>query len=702
MSNYWCEWKKYDGDKLSPYLHWWLDVPPLEFTRGLPSERANDPALTYFLKNIVLGFNPVLMRADGSPSDSSEDESVNELIGETALINLPLPGNVKNHDFKGHISWIPDPADLPSVSHDTVIVGIVDAGIPVGSSRYRDRTGKTRVLAAWQQGGARAEPDESATPRPFARSYLPSGTEIYKNDIDCLLAQNTINDLFLADSFNREAGLVDIASPLGVRVLAGRYAHGASVLDLAAGVEPHQSNDRTKIIAVNLPNLATLNNSSTFLDYFTILGIKRIADLADAIYEKSKAAAPPHEAAKWTGAGFPVVINLSFGKNAGAKDGNDFFSAAITKINARRVEKGRLPIQLVASVGNHNLRRVHAQFDLKEKESGTIAFRTAPEDQTPNFLEVWSDRIPMPSGKKPEDIKPDLYISVTQPGATTEKLLTGKHHHFCSVVGDPARIYCAVEPSPSGKHYRVCYMLCLAPSMEHTDLQGRAKAPAGAWQITVRNKSKVTRKVFVEVQTDQSGRADSKAGRQARLEHAGYSGTDQTTGRVLDSCDDPGLFEGGKSDTQSVLRRHGTINATAMGNDVIAVAGYRRSDGQPARYSSTGHGFKVGDNGREEPSFAAPTDDSPALFGVLTAGAAEGSVVAMRGTSFASAQTTRIAAELMLGGVKPGHPLMKALEKRAIADEAKLKPVSPTPCATKVGKGRVIPEPHLTINRKGG
>ena len=71
---------------------------------------------------------------------------------------------------------------------------------------------------------------------------------------------------------------------------------------------------------------------------------------------------------------------------------------------------------------------------------------------------------------------------------------------------------------------------------------------------------------------------------------------------------------------------------------------YRNSDGKPASYSATGIGKKTGEGNSAAPTAAFPTDDGAAHFGILSAGAANGSVVAMQGTSFASAQATRFIA----------------------------------------------------------
>ncbi|MEM9140908.1 MAG: hypothetical protein AAGB15_13870, partial [Pseudomonadota bacterium] len=151
-------------------------------------------------------------------------------------------------------------------------------------------------------------------------------------------------------------------------------------------------------------------------------------------------------------------------------------------------------------------------------------------------------------------------------------------------------------------------------------------------------------------------------------------------GRLIESYAYPGpdgkrpaLTDWDASNLSPVLR-HGTMNASAAHEYVACVGGYRVSDGKPAAYSATGRGrksgkddatgFKAGfeDGGRRgAPTAVLPTDDGPAHFGVLAAGAANGSVVAMQGTSFAAPQAVRIIVETHLSDKAAGRTGRKIL-----------------------------------------
>lgn len=219
--------------------------------------------------------------------------------------------------------------------------------------------------------------------------------------------------------------------------------------------------------------------------------------------------------------------------------------------------------------------------------------------------------------------------------------------------------------------------------------------------IRLKNLSDRPLGVSLSAQTDQSTRPNSRVGRNPFLEHEKYRRHHETTGRLLDSCDEGGDFVDGKTDSEAVLRRHGSINATAMGTNVVAVAGFRQSDGRPADYSATGSGLTQDNGGRSAPDFAMPTDTSPALYGIHGAGAADGSVVAMRGTSFASATATRLAVDLLIADPGCNARLLHKLIDAAASAEACLNRAKSPANSVKVGSGR-YPNPQAMIDRTVG
>jgi hypothetical protein len=688
MAGDWTEWTDDPLDGRSPYVDWWHVAPPAEFGRPEETEPLEWRSFLTFINLQALAMGWLLPGSNGD--ESTRAARTFPMLGapyggfENPLV--PVPNHALNPEFAAHFeaskSWLPPAERLPAIPLGSVIVGVIDSGIALGNSRFRHPDGTSRILAAWQQNGARQAPGQ--------QPYLPFGTELYCDDINRLLRQHSAGGnprgYLHEEEFNRAAGIVDFQRPLGHREAAGRFAHGTHVLDIAAGEEPLPGSDTaSRIIAVNLPNRATLNNSGIFLDYFTIFAIRRIADLSDSIWKRSLQEAGRPESSHSGPRGFPVVINLSFGKNAGAKDGTDDFARAVSAINAEREARGYRRVQLVIPVGNHNLEQGNARMELPPGQERDIAFRTLPEDQSCNFVEIWSDEVEQgPEGLPPHPLALAIAPPGDQPAAPKEGRAGTSRR-----LGEFAKIYCFVHKARTPGKIRFCYLLCLAPSLEQ-----RAGAPpvspSGRWTIRIANRSSTQRTVFLRAQTDQSILPSGRTGLAPFFEAPDYTLFDEATGALLDSACEKPIASHEAGPVMRILR-HDSINATAASPDVVAVAGHRQSDGQPAIYSATGAGTVAATPlSRAMPTISLPTDDGITLPGTLAAGAANGSVVAMRGTSFSAAAATRIIAEVFKSVGTTPVDLDGWFSIRGRAAEAALHPgQKPTPDAAKIGHGRL-------------
>ncbi|MBX9908176.1 MAG: hypothetical protein K2Z25_05625 [Beijerinckiaceae bacterium] len=710
MTAQWTDWQPLPADARSPYVDWWMACPPPEFRRDLDAVREKSLGYSYFtlggslgLASLETGQPLAALMPEADWRDSGAMTKFDRDFGFGAGKG-PLPAKAHNDAFDDHLGkngWNADPASLPAVRLDTVIVGVIDSGIALGNSRFRESDGGTRILASWQQD-SRHKPDQ-----PF----LPFGSELYKRDIDALIADHSVGGcggFFLEDDFNRAADLVDMRDLLGNRELARRAAHGTFVADLAAGADPQDADPRIKILAVNLPNRATINNSGIFLDYFAIYAIRRIATLADQIWEKSIRDAGGDISAAGAAKGFPIVVNLSFGKNAGAKDGEDEFGAALRELNATRRKSGYGPIHVVIPVGNHNLEQGNACIGLTAGAKGGIGFRVQPGDASSNYLEIWSDVLPNPGLKTASEAFNPLEVAIVPPGGTAVIPSSGGHGCYRSLrdiasPGEIARLYSGVRMAADRRSYRVWYLLCTAPTIQH---EGRDRgSPSGCWSIAVRNRSESgdTIRVFLSAQTDQSVQPQGATGLLPRLETGDYRRF-LDDGRPRDSYLHPYDPAQPDQETSKTLRRHGSINATAMSRGVIAIAGHRLSDGRPALYSATGShpDTPAASPGRAHPSVSFGTDDGYAHFGVLGAGAASGSVVAMRGTSFAAAQATRALSLRLKDSLPEDFDAETWLgdEGRA-AEQARRNWPGGQPPATKIGGGRMAWSRLRAVDRFG-
>lgn len=689
------DWEEWDGDKSTPYADFLnaIDAFGVDRTEG-------EDAFT-FVPLFLPGYDNLKIRG-GLPDDYPRPWP--DLEGKYGKAFVPVPEHTENTEFRPE-EWLPDPNSLPCLAKDSVIAGVIDRGIPLGHDRHRLASGGSRILSAWQQGSPRVPPfGEGPTP-PGTVPSIPFGTELYQSDIDELLRQYSVTsgstERLDEISFNRASGSVDAFRYRAPRQLAGRTSHGAQVLDLAAGHERFESTttfaDKVRVLAATLPDRATVHASGAFLDYFVLFAIYRIVLLADMIWLKSGLPAP--EKAK-DPVGYPTVINLAFGVQAGGKKATSFFDSIVNKLQRDRRRLGFRPFDLVIPVGNDNLSRSRAVMQVPARECGALTLRLKPEDQSSNFVEVRT-RVSMKNKNDPVPLR----IAVRPPGSL-DQATAGYDGHRRDIVDNTqreipmGRIYCALD-QPVSDEAELFYLVCLAPSLRQD--RPADTAPSGLWEIFLESDEDL--EVTLAIQSDQSFRVGGSTGLRAYFDDSCYEERRFTEkGEVRDSYS-YGLDQNDRPihpqnlDFGSPVERHGTINDTAIEADHIAPAGYRRRDGKPSLFSSTGR-RDVSAVPRDNPTVALPTEDSAALFGTLGAGAANGSVVAMLGTSFASALATRYAVTALLEQSRDGYgtdaPSAKAaLVSLATADEDKKGDPSLGICFVahadrkKIGKGRM-------------
>jgi Subtilase family len=706
----WTKWLTPSESKWgaeSPYVNWFAAAPPEEAVDPNSERTTEKLSLTAPLDfnafSVVFGRNQTQAMKSVSDGDGSTKPKkpiqAGPDFGSVESPQVPVPGFARNSGFNDYLiksanGWEPNRSDLEAIPANSVIVGVIDSGISLGNERFRFADGKTRILASWQQNGNWEDKKQG---------YLPFGREVYKHEIDSMLAKHSVGGIkcfLVEDDFNRDTGTVNMLNFLGHRELAGRTSHGNHVLDIAAGYNPGEE-QHVHIISVNLPHRATINNSGIFLDYFTVYGIKRIADLADLIWEKSGS-----KNNKFGSKGFPIVINMSFGKNAGPKDGGDDFQTKVNLINDARVADGYAPITLIIPVGNHNLEQGNAHLRLPAGGQDQITFHTSPEDHSGNYLEVWCEPTPYEGDLVNTEMPNPLEIAVGVPGQSDVLVLSSgfpRSQKQIGLDGKAARLYCLARRCDlnGSKAVRVGYLLCTAPTVSNS--QSVIAAPSGDWTVVLRNNSSKPMVVQVSAQTDQSIRPRSATGLRPRLQYPDYERY-EPNGRVRDTFSFPYKVGMSDLDNSKVLRRHGSINNTGISKRIVSVAGFRRTDGKPADYSATGFGFNVtkdphyGDS-RSAPTISLVTDDGAAHFGTLAAGASNGSIAAMRGTSFAAAGVTRMISQEFKKEQLSDFDVEKWLFD--LGAKAELRSRSQSPPAEKIGAGRVETPEMIRVARLG-
>ncbi|MGR3624364.1 hypothetical protein [Pseudophaeobacter sp.] len=643
----WQAWTDHDPSFDDPYVEWFHD---------LHGDRRG-PKPTFIRQVVPQGF-------DGFTALDPATEGT-----EPAHVFL-APDYMTNERFsdwwdnqESQTNWLPAPEDFdyPQIGSDEIVAGIIDVGLAFGHRRFRRADGTTRVLGAWQQGAA-VKREASGAPEV---AHLPFGAQLFQSQIDRSLADFSLDgDLGKAldqDGFNRANGLVDFTTAAADRALAQRGAHGTHVMGLVAGADPFDAiekkfSKKVRVLVVSLPPSFAYGEGGAFLDYYLIYALRWIREVNTRIAEASGLGRPR-----------PLVTNISFGKHAGAGDAAQPFVRALIKhaqsdnLSGPEGGMGGQPLHVVLPAGNSNLDRAQAAFELQggEGEDTHLDWVVQPEDATSNFLEIWCKGVAPPA-----DGKAPLEIELVPPGQTSKGTGVGQSGQISRLVSQApgcgraplGRIYCerfdlpaAQAGAPTRADYR--YLICLAADRYQGDKW--AAAPAGRWQLRLRNRGAAALAVKAMVQTDQSTLVGQANARRSYLDDPTYRRFDNS-GRLQDSYA-YGYRQGFATDqkaedldTATYVKRRGSLNSYADNSAVATIAGYRANDGRPADYSSSGTGKATGAFGRATPTVALPTDDGYAHPGVLSDGSSDGSVVAMRGTSFASAMAVRDVLEAWL------------------------------------------------------
>lgn len=711
----WGEWQEYAPEPgVTPYLDWSLTGSGESISREFNKDTNSD---TLVLQPAVQALRM------GRPPSNGVGNWV--FAGLDKELPVPLFALDKTKPPR-RIAKLPDKkiaarrrADgRPELLDNTVIAGVIDVGMPLGHDRWRLKNGKTRVLSAWQ----------IVAPWDLkSDGNLPFGAEFYQDDINCLLAKysgGSLDGHLDEHAFNEDTGLLNFYHGKAQRDVAGGTSHGAHVLDIVAGADRHAAEqedfrDHVRIIAVNAPSSTTFGASGTYFDGYMFHAIKRIADIADKIWKEGRTAAERASFRERHGYdGFPIVINMSFGKQAGSKDTLDEFPSELLNFLEYRKESKLSPVDFIMPVGNDNLARCNAFLEPEAGKSVTLQWRHLPQDHTSNFAEIWSD-----PGRDADNMAVADVRLVSPCGAQSPILPPyDGQSRFCDVQDAKGaligRMYLEY-PTLIGQTEaeKVRYTLCVAAT--HAISPDKPTAPSGLWKIIAGNRTgKEELQYVAAIQTDQALTLGGALNLRSYFDDPAYERHDSDTGRLLDTYQyDPAMKKFMNTDIRAEhcpVRRHGTMNASAAHKLVARVGGYRASDGLHDPYSSSGrgpfsgkddgtHGYsEAGKNRSGAPTASFPTDDGPSHFGILAAGAHAGSVRAMQGTSFASSQASRTVINAILDGsyLSSGRRTLFEAAKRVETHSAYANSWEPELIET-LGSGR-IPNPNSrAISRTG-
>jgi len=606
MTLSWSDWidQSTEAAAVSPYVDWYRAV------NFAGAEEANGLSLAPLPQSASVG---------GAPTPAP-------------LPNFARPsnGDEPTADPRIELTWMPDP--------DSVIVGVIDSAIALSHARMRRIDNGTRFLSTWLQAGDWR-----------AGASVPFGRELFRTEIDRLMWGATVGGEIDESLFDRAAGLTQFAHMRGDRRLEATGTHGTHVTDLCAGFDLSQSEfdeprRRLPLIGVGLPPRSCIGASGNFLEFFAIHAIDYILDRADRMW-----------AACGYGEGsFPVVINLSYGLQAGPKNGQMLIEKVIRQAADRAEQEGRV-IRIVLPVGNDLLSEGAAEFDLTPGAGQSLIWRLKPEDHTPNYAEIWSDIEKQPY--KPSTSHP-LAVTLSPPNGPTGPTGPGQNGQIATLTDnhDPttplARIYCRVAddaPLSGGKptQHRMVYVLCSRPTLNSARTQ---MTSAGSWTIALDAAGKKPAKGWAYVQSDQSLTHSGQTGLVSTFTHPDFEAYDEF-GRLIDaySYKTPPVL----TDVTPPIRRTGTMNAIAHNCEARVIGSFRTSDGKPSIFSSAA-ALSADLGGRAAPTALLPGENGAARFGLLAAGSRSSSTVAMAGTSFSTALATRRIALALLGWIDGG------------------------------------------------
>jgi hypothetical protein len=543
------------------------------------------------------------------------------------------------------------PADLPAEAlagaDGGPVIALIDGGLALGHSAFLKPDRTPRVAHYWRQDdhlGSRYLRDTARTGTPWPNAHghwrasaaMGYGAELDRAAVAAAMSASQYLGLVDEDALYRRLGLWDL----------DRLAHhGTHVLSLAAGPYRYPEHSGTEAAppdwgaasSVNVQRAEACDLVAVQLAWANVLdtsGRSVDAHILDALmYVQARC----HDGAK-------VVVNLSWGGNAGPHDGSSILDRAMIDWCGLRSE----PSSIAVSAGNSYQARGHANGVLQKDEVLELKWRILPECHTPSFLELWMDREVLGPGK--------LLVQVMAPGADSPIEITAPGVATWPAQPQPAATVVMLDRPNLGLGGS---MVLVAVEPTAGDASG-AWAPPGVWRVTVSNQGAERIEVCAYIERNDVAMGLFTGAKQSHFEDDRYNGGESIDDAVVQRPSAP--FEQGN---QSPVRRTGTLNHLATGADatnvhsvgglVIYPTGRGPNELIPSPYSprwDDANDHRVALR-TKAPTAMMPSDDSMVLLGLRGAASRSGAVVRLVGTSSAVPLAVR---KLVSGGVPPARP----------------------------------------------
>lgn len=300
-----------------------------------------------FQPEAIPGFS---LKADMGPilAGTATEEAIQKLTAHPAVIALEASRSGAIEETAGSVPFVHgDVIHAPRVGEDgsKAIVALIDTGFDHLHECFRDGQGRTRIEALWDQR-------DPAGPSPAAQGFSPSfnfGTLYLRDDIDSLIAANTAPSSLL-HSQGHGTHVASIAGGRAVGSFSGGMAPGARLIFVIPKLE------------VDGADPASLGYSVTHVAALEF--IKAMAQNLD----------------------MPVVVNASFGMNAGAHDGSSLLEAAFDEFSGGGRAPGRT---IVKSAGNERGKNGHARIAMPPGITDAFEWESRMPHIGPDNIEFW-------------------------------------------------------------------------------------------------------------------------------------------------------------------------------------------------------------------------------------------------------------------------------------------------------------------------
>ena len=288
---------------------------------------------------------------------------------------------------------------------------------------------------------------------------------------------------------------------------------------------------------------------------------------------------------------------------------------------------------MVLPAGNSYLSKAHAKIKLAKNKSAQLTWRLQPDDKTYNYMEIWLPQVKKnQKGNQPEKPKNSVItLQITTPSGEVCQHFGGQHNNQAfkwepdgAGKGIVCKVYYEFIDGTGSEPGRGRFTIITLATAHH-DAPTRL-APSGDWKLELTNHTTEKQIIHAWIQWDDRPLSYPINGRQSYFIDSEYEDYDPVTGRRSE-----------KDKPNSIVKRHGTINAIGTGKSTITIAGFFNNELRPVSYSAAGEGVGI----IAKPLAAVVSDDSVVHAGILAAGSRSGSVVIMNGTSVAAPQVAR-------------------------------------------------------------